>query len=281
MVENTGTMLSNAKGLLNQSNPFYLHHHRLKDVFGVNLIATPALLSFAQLQNLYLYEAINRNWSHYFWSHMDVLPQSWEDRQPYRSLYMRAVDVVQECLAPGYARDDAGQDHRWGLRYLSYDWLTLMNTATLVELGGWDSMISYYGSDCDMYERMRMLALRTDIADVGKIWDVGHSLPNLELLYRVNDSPNGTAWHELQAKLELMQNEKVHGNLLRNSWQTQQRGGVGQPFFRNIAGFEEALEITTKAGEAVYQKKWGTGSCALRDAGLRLEDQWRIEQVID
>jgi hypothetical protein len=141
VVENTGTMLSNAKRLLNESNPFYLDHHRFKNVLGENLLITPALLSFAQLQTLYLFEAVSREWPHYFWSHMDVLPQSWEDRAPYKSLYSRAVDVVRECLAPGYARDAAGREHRWGLRYLSYDWLSLINTATMLELGGWDPMV--------------------------------------------------------------------------------------------------------------------------------------------
>jgi hypothetical protein len=90
---------------------------------------------------------------------MDVLPQSWEDREPYKSLYTRAVDVIRESFAPGYARDADGNDNCWALRYLSYDWLTLMNTTTMIELGGWDTMISYYGTECDMYERMRMADL--------------------------------------------------------------------------------------------------------------------------
>ena len=125
-----------------------------------------------------------------------------------------------------------------------------------------------------------MMGLSTDIADVGKIWDVGESLPDLEVLYRINDILNGTAWHQLQTKLQSMQKEKVHGKLSRNSWQMQQHGGLGQPFYRDVAGFEEALEITIKAGEKVYKKKWGTGRCALRDAGLKLGDEWMVEEVV-
>lgn len=158
--------------------------------------------------------------------------------------------------------------------------MTLMNTATMLELGGWDSMISYYGTDCDMYERMRMLGLSTDIADVAKIWDVGGSLPDLEILYRVNDTLNGTVWHQLQKTLQSMQKEKVHGKLSRNSWQMQQHGGPGQPFYRDMAGFEEALEVTIKAGERVYKKKWGTGRCGLRHNGLELGDAWMVEEVV-
>ena len=92
---------------------------------------------------------------------MVVLPQPWEDREPYKSLYTRAVNVIRDSFAPGYVRHADGNDNRWALRYLSYDWLTLMNTATTIELGGWDTIISYYSTDCDMYERMRMASLAT------------------------------------------------------------------------------------------------------------------------
>jgi hypothetical protein len=125
-----------------------------------------------------------------------------------------------------------------------------------------------------------MIGLSTDTADVGKIWDVGESLPDLEILYCVNDTLNGTAWHELQGKLQLMQKEKVHGKLSRNSWQMQQHGGRGQPFYSDMAGFEETLEITIKAGEKVYKKKWGTGQCGLMGAGLNLGDAWMVEEVV-
>jgi hypothetical protein len=160
-------------------------------------MVTPALYSFAHLQNLYLYEAIRTDWTHYFWSHLHVLLQSWEDRELYKLLYTRAVDATRESFAPGYARYANGNDNIWALRYLSYDWLTFMNTVTMIELGGWDAMISYYGTDCDMHERLRMAGLATDVADAGKIWDLGGSLPDLEVLYRIDDERNSTAWHGL------------------------------------------------------------------------------------
>lgn len=68
VVENTGVMDSNAKGKLSLQNPFFMNHTRL-DLFGVNIIRTPALLTFAQLQNFYLHTAIEKNWPAYFWSH--------------------------------------------------------------------------------------------------------------------------------------------------------------------------------------------------------------------
>jgi len=43
VVESNGTMLSNANGLLNETTLFYLDHHRLEALFGVNVTVTPEL----------------------------------------------------------------------------------------------------------------------------------------------------------------------------------------------------------------------------------------------
>jgi len=71
VIENTGVMDSNKRGLLSLQNPFFLNHTRL-NMLGVNILVTPTLLTFAQLQNFYLYTSIDNKWDHYFWSHMDV-----------------------------------------------------------------------------------------------------------------------------------------------------------------------------------------------------------------
>jgi hypothetical protein len=57
IIENTGTMKSNELGLLSIQNPFFLNHTRLH-LFGVNIVITPTLLSFSQLQNFYIWMAI-------------------------------------------------------------------------------------------------------------------------------------------------------------------------------------------------------------------------------
>ena len=178
MVENTGTFDANKIGLLTSQNPFYLDYHRLTKIFGVNVMTTPSLQSFAQLQNLYLSEAINNNLTYYFWAHMDTVPQTHEDAKPYKSFYQIAVDTIRESVAPGYG------EGRWAIRFFAYDWLALVNTAAYIEVGAWDSMISYYGTDCDMHSRLAMNGLKTENADAGKIYDVGKSLPDLEVLYR-------------------------------------------------------------------------------------------------
>jgi hypothetical protein len=315
VVDNTGTMDANEKGQLSLQNPSYLDHHRLKKVFGVNVLVTPTLQSFAQLQNLYLSTAINKNWPYYFWSHMDVIPQSDEAREPFKSLYMRTVDILRETTSVGYARDEQGREGRWALRFFAYDWLTLMNTATLAELGGWDPLISYYTTDCDMYERMRMANLSMAVADAGMIYDAPHSLEDLAVLYRrkpkkdddasgqgeekpppptvraswwttkakqqaEEDQRNSTHWHDLQAKLKAMQIHKNKGGP-RNRWQEQQTGGQGEPYYRDLDGFIEGLEINIKAGVNVYRAKWGSRKCGLKGDGLKLEDAWKVKLNFD
>ena len=180
VVENTGTFDANKRGLLTVQNPFYLDYHRLTDIFGVNVITMPSLQTFAQLQNFYLSEAINNNLTHYFWGHMDVAVVSHEDRKdPFKSFYMRAVDVVRETQSLDYKHGK-----KWAQQFFAYDWLTLVNVEVFSAVGGWDSMVSYYGTDCDMYSRLAMNEYVSPIADAGMIYDVTTSLEDLEVLFR-------------------------------------------------------------------------------------------------
>ena len=185
VVENTGTFDANRKGQLSSSNPFYLDYHRLTKVFGVNVLTTPSLQSFAQLQNLYLSEAINNNLSYYFWGHMDVVVQTHEQWKPYKSLYEIAVDTIRESMTPDFGKDpETGVKKQWAIRFFSYDWFALVNVDSYIKVGGWDSMISYYGTDCDMHSRLGMNDLISPIADAGQVFDVGRSMDDLEVLFR-------------------------------------------------------------------------------------------------
>ena len=218
VVENTGTFDTNKNGLLTSQNPFYLDYHRLTQVFGVKVMTTPSLQSFAQLQNLYLSEAINNNLTHYFWAHMDTVVQSHEDAAPYRSLYKVAVDTIRESFAADYLVDkETGKKDKWAIRFFSYDWLALVNTASYVQVGGWDSMISYYGTDCDMHARLGMNGLKTPIADAGQVFDVGKSLPDLEVLYRRKEKPG-----------KMKREEKVTGSTFDDEKQLVEIGEDGK-----------------------------------------------------
>lgn len=292
VIENTGVMHSNRHNLLTLQNPFYLDHHRLTKLLLVNVISTPTLFTFAQLQNFYTFTALENSWSHYWWAHMDTVVLSDEEwnGEPYKSLYMRAVDALRETLDPG-----------WGplaTRWFAYDKLALVRTQAFVDIGGWDTMIPFYMTDCDMHERLWMREFRIENAEAGKVWDVHTSLDNLERLYtRGGNTPkatakregatevlpgepevqrNSAAYQELVHSLNVLENLKSNAEGGRNTWQARQRGGQGEPFYKDPEGFEKGIWMWMDFGRDVFTEKWGRGPCNLREAGLVEQDAWRV-----
>ncbi|KAL8871163.1 MAG: hypothetical protein Q9174_002948 [Haloplaca sp. 1 TL-2023] len=312
VVENTGTMDANKRGLLSVQNPFYLDYHRLTKLLGVNIISTPSLQTFAQLQNMYLYEAINNNLTYYFWSHMDVAVHSHEEKQPFKSLYMRAVDIIRETQSPDYLKNEKGEKGEWGIQFFAYDWLSMVNVETFSKLGGWDTMVGYYGTDCDMYSRLSMNNYHQPVQDAGMIYDVTTSLPDLSILYRrrpksppttrdsdgstttnnttstpstnnqdyllttTEDTLAGPGFLTLNTTLEKIQQDK-RDDKYRNSWQLRQNGGEGEPYYYDPDGFEKALQMTIEVGTKINEEKWGHKGCDIKKAGLKEGDQWRVE----
>lgn len=294
-------MDANQLGQLTLQNPFYLDYRRLTDVFGVNVLTTPTLFSFAQLQNFYLYTAISNQWDHYFWGHMDVAVLSnevWEDPETgeYKSLYMRAVDDIRETRRTREEPDDKGRTGGWAIRFYAYDTLALVNRTAFEQVGGWDTMIPYYGTDCDMHSRLFMSGFKQGDAAVGRIYDVGASLEDVELLYRreavdpnsdvpdrdshstLSDIPpedvrGGAGWEHLRDRLQDLNNAKNSGNRLR--WQGVQQGGQGERFYRDARGFQQSLNMWAEHGKAVMAEKWGHRGCNLK--GLKFEDAWMVE----
>jgi len=205
VVENTGVQNSNVDGKLTLQNPFYLNHttlHRL----GVNIMQTPVLMTFSQMQNFFLSTAVSRSWPYYFYSHQDVLVFSFEDgrdtinrpgdrewffyddgermdimrpaaagQSGYRTIYENCLRELNQTLESG---------ERWAFRWFQYDHLTLVNRAALDAVGGWDSLIPYYGSDCDMNARLQMDGWTMRNRRVGIINDVSTVLEDLAALYR-------------------------------------------------------------------------------------------------
>ncbi|CCD45175.1 hypothetical protein QC760_006067 [Botrytis cinerea] len=304
VVDNTGTMRSNfaSEPKITLQNPSYLNVDRLRHVFGVNVISTPTLLTFSQLQNFYIYTALENDWENYFWSHMDVIVLPDEDlthaplnqqRSPatsHKSLYMRAVDELRRTSEPDYAEGYDG----WGIRFFEYDWLALNNVQSFVKMGGWDPMISYYSSDCDMYQRFQMADIMLDTAEAGWVMDVGRTI-DLNLLFRRKYNPDmppktaadmnklaedkiGEEGFQRLVKLVRAEAEwKNNDPSARNSWQRRQLGGQGEPFHRDPRGFEQALEILIRSGDEIYSEKWGHIGCDLKETGLQLEDAWMVE----
>ncbi|KAL3417992.1 hypothetical protein PVAG01_11002 [Phlyctema vagabunda] len=304
VVDNTGTMKSNfPPGKLTLQNPFYLNVERLTKLFGVNVIATPTLLTFAQLQNFYLFTAQENKWEYYFWGHMDVLVTSDEDltlgkeNHPpppsFKSFYLRAVDELRKTIDPSYALE---QNHAWALRFFAYDWLALNNVTSFMKLDGWDTFVSFYMGDCDMHERIRMSGMKMETAEAGWVFDVGRSI-DLSLLFRRNlkhapqslaelaaapeDTLAGSGYEKLHKAIDAETEFKAHGDAYRNAWQVKQQGGVGEPFYRDPRGFADAMEMAIKNGVDTYHEKWGRKTCDLKRYGYKLTDAWMVEHEFD
>lgn len=307
VVDNSGTQFSNRDGRLTLQNPFYINYKRLTALYNVTVIETPALLTFAQLQNFYLHTALEREWPYYFWGHMDVVALSdeeWKDPTTgkFKSLYIRVCDVLADTISPSNKK-------KWAIRFFAYDRLALYKTAAFLEVGGWDPFISYYLSDCDMHERLMMAGYELEDARVGLIYDVSTSLDDLLVLYRrevtasdvaaeakayENDDNKvhepgkiwgaqlelgGPGYHRLIEKLDSMQvwkNDNGINPAGRNTWQAEQQGGKGEAFYYDPQGFQKAIDMAMEHGRATYREKWAGDGCGLREKGYGLADAWRV-----
>lgn len=121
---------------------------------------------------------------------MDVVAYAYEDGKPglsgkyneknYKSLYELALVALKE------ARE---KDDRWGIRFFAYDHLALVNPAAFEDVGGWDTHIPYYMTDCDMHSKLIMRNWTQKDAKAGIITDVASALADLSVLYRLEGGP--------------------------------------------------------------------------------------------
>ncbi|OTA98735.1 hypothetical protein M426DRAFT_325763 [Hypoxylon sp. CI-4A] len=367
IVENTGVQDSNKLGKLSLQNPFYLDYNALRKL-GVNVIQTPVLLSFSQMQNFFLSTAHARSWPYYFYSHQDVLVFSFEDgpdtmkRPGDKDWFFYDDEDEADSMRPAAAGQDGYRtfyenclrelnktlehEDRWAFRWFQYDHATLVNRAALDAVGGWDSLIPYYGSDCDMNARLEMDGWSMRRRRVGIINDVSTVLEDLAALYRDpnvtpkfvdpnpipvtekkpeeeqteptqedgkpkdDEKPKDDGESDTEEKTTQKRNTRNNGtgdasiartvdyfrelvnvgndmgaykyrdeNNARNSWQSSQHGGVGEPYYYNPEGFSESFWILTEAGREVFRAKWGHQECDLvQETALKLEDQWLVEK---
>ncbi|KAI3395972.1 hypothetical protein diail_611 [Diaporthe ilicicola] len=303
VIENTGVQMANARGQLSLQNPFYLNHSQLKKL-GVNIVQTPVLLNFAQLQNFFLSMANTNEWPYYFWSHQDVLTLSYEEgfegvTPPYdKPGYKTVYELCCEALEDARKNDD-----RWGVRFFAYDHLALVNPRAYEEVGGWDTLIPYYMTDCDMHSRVLMANLSMLDRHAGTVTDTSSALNDLLALYRdprvapdftdpnppapepeasskskrapdseAKRAPDSGATGPEDSNLAYYHSLRhvsdrmfhyKHGERGRNTWQQGQHGGIGEPFYYSAEGLAEGIDILTEAGREVFRRKWGHKDCDL------------------
>lgn len=274
ILDNTGLSHENAADLLEASDPFHLPHGYLRDSLGISVLSGETLLSFAQVMNWIVAWADSKGWSWVYWGHMDCIVVPSVD-----------TDITGEGIEKGEQQDvDVGKGYKegilrvlettidiapttqWGVKFFSYDRLSLVNPAAILASGGWDTLIPYYFSDCDMYSRLRMHGYSVDeVVGVVDVFDVGDLLPQ-EGMQAVEEGRYQDVYEEL-VEMQERKNAKV-GGLGRNDWQGREvgEGGSGQRqkqkhdregLRRDKYAFEMVLRWWMDLGERVYMAKWG------------------------
>lgn len=92
-----------------------------------------------------------------------------------------------------------------------------------------------------------------------------------------DDTPDSAVFKNLTSTLDAMQHSKAVSSRGRNTWQSRQIGGMGDPFYRDSAGFEKGIQMTIDAGRSVFAEKWGHRDCDIFEKGLKPEDAWMVE----
>lgn len=115
-------------------------------------------------------------------AHPDSLAAS-HDHSYFKSIYENCVDALHEATTPD---PETGKQDRWAMRFFSYDRVALVNVAAFIEVGGWDTLIPFYMTDCDMHARLEMAGFIIEEQSAGMVFDVASSLDDLLVLYRKN-----------------------------------------------------------------------------------------------
>jgi hypothetical protein len=274
VVENTGVMDSNKRCLLSLQNPFFLNHTRL-NMLGVNILVTPTLLTFAQLQNYYLFTSIEHGWDHYFWSHMDVVAVSFEgeyidqkmeshesilppsdskhDYSDFKSLYKNCVDNLRNTTHPD---PQTGKVTRWAQRFFSYDRLALVNAAAFIEVGGWDTLIPFYMTDCDMHARLEMAEFEMLEVHPGFVFDVASSLDDLIVLYRKKNTVEASFKDPNVIEEELKAIAKSEKDLKDKKGQDLNKSSKGEETDWDFEASKESAASSTSGNGAASNSKW-------------------------
>ncbi|KAF3941462.1 hypothetical protein ABW19_dt0209312 [Dactylella cylindrospora] len=283
VLENTGTMDANPRGLLTAENPFYLDYELLRKRYGVSVLRTPTYLSFSQLQNFMISTAMSRRWKWFYWAHQDIAVLSNETQVPFKSFYANTIESLLTLTKT--MGKDAGKK-RWAGRFYNFDWLTLINVDAMVEVGAWDVFIPYYNSDCDWYERARMTGMTIDEERVGLIYDLHQHIKDPEAkFFGTADGkhrprslgapqPNSSRFQALKQEFEGIMAAKNKPGVERNTWQSEQDGGKGEPWTYDPIAFQKAWWYVASKGREVFFKKWATFDCAITGLGRTPKDIW-------
>jgi len=199
------------------------------------VIKTPRLLNFPELHNFMADTGFNKGLDFYFWAHADNYVLPWA---PGRDL---GKDVV-DCM-----RLQIRGSPNWGMMLFSYDHLAAFRTQTMVQVP-WDPNVFQYGSECDVYGRIRDAGYDAKACKVHLSYD----------MKRVLNISDKMTWNETKAILEDDKNHKLG----RNQWRENA-----------MSEDEQAWRTAMKMASRQYLKeKWVQRGCKVR--GLPCHKAW-------
>jgi hypothetical protein len=110
---------------------------------GVDFIQRrpPVPLTFTQTQNWFL-EIASADADYeefYFFMHSDA--------EAGAGTVQKLVEIARRLIKEG---------RKWGVIFTAYDSLAVFNRDAFREVRGWDTLIEWYASDCDMYRRIKL-----------------------------------------------------------------------------------------------------------------------------
>jgi len=105
--------------------------------------------------------------------------------------YTGAVRALCQGVSTEPDPNASNSSNPWAIRFFAFDWLALVNRAAFESVGGWDTAIPYYHTDCDMHDRLKLYGFEYNSAPVtvGLVVDVATSLDDLLPLYRKKGTP--------------------------------------------------------------------------------------------
>ncbi|KAI1819062.1 hypothetical protein F4861DRAFT_189723 [Xylaria intraflava] len=259
VVENTGTFGANQRHELSLQNPFFLNHTALHQL-GVNVLTTPTLLSFAQLQNYYLHTALMRQWRYFFWAHQDVIVFSDEDvkrkdrdhdwdHDPFATLYERSIGLMRYLNGP--------EMPPWATHFFSYDQFALVNRDAYLDVGGWDTHIPFHATDCDMYLRLHWAGYWQPQSEAGLVFDVDVALNDIGALFQLPGSHAGFSGDPVFRPPAANARPHREAELKRE-----------QNMYNWVEKEGEAFQHLIEVAERMQNVKWAAGQDDSRDSHL-------------
>jgi hypothetical protein len=109
----------------------------------------------------------------------------------YISIYSLAVDVFRSAIFSAPDSNALDPKKPWAARIFACDRLALVNRTAFEAIGGWDTAIPYYHTDCDMHDHLKLYGYEYDDpkdVEAGMIRDVANSLDDLLVLYRKQET---------------------------------------------------------------------------------------------